>query len=1088
MSLSTTGPARPWEHLSDGGPVFAVIWSTGPDPRLDRIFRLAALRPGARGWERFDRFVDPGGADEAVSARTVREFGVHRRQLAGAPPIATAWEEFRVFCGVGTVVAPDGERCAAWFERFATPPEPVPACLGLTEMASLLLPGRLSLLGEGLVDALVPVARSGPSAAVLPDDVRAALAELVRRFLDGDPRAVRLAAVGYSRAWHGLAACDPPAAQRLAAALGLVERPSAWTRGSEELFLATELDDGCLSAACDALPGEGALLDGLAPRASEAFEAWTGAPKLPPRQGLALPFPPEDERLLDELFEVHLPAVLARPSGLSPQQAYRPAQHAVAREVARALGNEELLLVHAPTGTGKTMAYLLPALVWARRHAVRVGVATYTRALQEQAMDREVPRALAALARAGLVGGVRVSLLKGRENYVCFRSLRMLEPSPDEEPEAWLSWTRLALFALTDLDGDLDRFPRRAPIPLTSEARHRAAIAVLLRGARGRPSCCEHRDDRATCAAEIARGRAERSHLVITNQAFALTRPEWLAHLVFDECEHLHEVAANAWSHATSLSEVGALLGRLRRGSPGPGGAALDRLARHLEPGTEAHAAWADASLACDGTRWALERLAREAREFERWRDEARRAVGEREEHALFRRYVTDEAGGSALVAARVALSGACEELEAALARLGDAFAGRTPSGVGRALRAVDVVRGDLGEVLEAVGAWLPSEAGRPKLSPAIFHDLQRDAQGGFELVARVLLPGDALGRFYYPQIATGVFLSAATRLRGGFDAAMGYLGLDRVERPPGENHGENDVEGDGEVVPGRPVRRVSAPETFDYGRVLVGTPRDAPAPGDKARHLEYVSAFLLWLAERTRGRLLALFTNLEDVRLVADDLRAPFRARRLPLWFQGMEDAGKEELAERFRTRVDSVLLGVDTFWYGADFPGETLEYLVLARLPYGVPDRFHHAQCAALGEGAQRQRIYLPRALAKFRQGFGRLMRRESDRGCVFVLDPRVTQARHRMFLAELPLQGLDGTGGARLVRGDTSHVLREALAHMGMLEDVRRRGLSTEYDGPCARTAVDHPEAGAAPRAPRSRVAPPPPLDVPPDALPF
>jgi len=1078
MSFSATDPVRPWEHVPGDGPVFAVVWSTGSDPRLDRVLRLAALRPSARGWERFDRFVDPGRADEAVGARTVREFGVHRRQLVGAPEIATAWREFRAFCGARTVVAPDGERAAAWFEHFAAPPEPAPNCIGLAELASLLLPGRLSLLGEGLVDALLPVARDGPSAAVLPEDVRAALAELVRRFLDGDPRAVRLAAVGYARAWHGLAACDPPAARRLAAALALVERPRAWTLGSDELFLGCELGDGRLAAACDGLPREGALLDGLAPRASEAFEAWATAPKLPPRHGSALPFPPEDERLVDELFELHLPAVLARSASLAPERAYRPAQHAVAREVARALGGEELLLVHAPTGTGKTMAYLLPALVWARRHGVRVGVATYTRALQEQAMDREVPRALAALARAGLVGGVRVSLLKGRENYVCFRSLRGLEPAPDEEPEAWLSWTRLALFALSDLDGDLDRFPRRAPIPMTSEARHRATVAGLLRAARGRAGCCEHKDDRATCAAEIARARAERSHLVITNQALALTRPEWLAHLVFDECEHLHEVAANAWSHATSLGEIGALLARLRSGSPG-GGAALERLARRLEPGTAAHEAWADAGLACDRARQALEQLAREARAFERWRDQARRAVGERGEHALFRSYVAGE-DGRGLVAARIGLSEACGELEAALARLCDAFAGRVPAGIGRALRTVDVVRADLGEVLEAVGAWLPAEDGRPRLSPSIFHDLQPDEQGGFELVARVLLPGDALGRFYYPQIATGVFLSAATRLRGGFEAAMGYLGLDRVERPV--------VEDGAEVLPGRPVRRVSAPETFDYARVLVGTPRDVPPPADKAGHLAYVSAFLLWLAERTRGRLLALFTNLEDVRRVAHELRAPFRARRLPLWFQGMEDAGKEELAERFRTRVDSVLLGVDTFWYGADFPGETLEYLVLARLPYGVPDRFHHAQCAALGEAAQRQRIYLPRALAKFRQGFGRLMRRESDRGCVFVLDPRVTQARHRMFLAELPLQGHDGKGGARLARGDSAHVLREALAHMGMLEDVRRRGLSTEYDGPCRRTGAEQPEAGETRRVPRPPSAPLPPLDVPPDALPF
>src|SRR5690606_4800305 len=106
----------------------------------------------------------------------------------------------------------------------------------------------------------------------------------------------------------------------------------------------------------------------------------------------------------------------------------RTSQHAAAREVAATLGTARgadgggLVLVHAPTGTGKTLAYLVPTLLWARRHGLRVGIATYTRALQEQAMDREVPRALGALRRAGCESGFRVSVLKGRDNYVCWRA------------------------------------------------------------------------------------------------------------------------------------------------------------------------------------------------------------------------------------------------------------------------------------------------------------------------------------------------------------------------------------------------------------------------------------------------------------------------------------------------------------------------------------------------------------------------------------------------------------------------------------------------------------------------------------------
>jgi ATP-dependent DNA helicase DinG len=295
-----------------------------------------------------------------------------------------------------------------------------------------------------------------------------------------------------------------------------------------------------------------------------------------------------------------------------------------------------------------------------------------------------------------------------------------------------------------------------------------------------------------------------------------------------------------------------------------------------------------------------------------------------------------------------------------------------------------------------------------------------------------VLLPNEVLGREFHPGLATGVYVSATTWLRGGFESALGYLGLDRAAQPAED-----------EDRPPRIVRTFRAPDVFDYSRVLVAVPRDAPPIArDKDRFLDYVRRFVAGFGERTRGRMLVLFTNAADVRKVGDELSGHFRARSIGLYWQNMESASKEELADLFRARVDSVLLGVDTFWFGADFPGETLEYVVIVRLPYGVPDRYHHAQCAALGTGEQWRRIYLPRALAKFRQGFGRLMRRETDKGCVFVLDGRAIEPRHRVFLRELPIASEqtessdeEVLGGARFVRGDTELCIREALAHMGL-----------------------------------------------------
>ncbi len=197
---------------------------------------------------------------------------------------------------------------------------------------------------------------------------------------------------------------------------------------------------------------------------------------------------------------------------------------------------------------------------------------------------------------------------------------------------------------------------------------------------------------------------------------------------------------------------------------------------------------------------------------------------------------------------------------------------------------------------------------------------------------------------------------------------------------------------------------------------------------------------------------------------------------------------------------------MGVDTFWYGADFPGETLEYVVIVRLPFGVPDRYHKAQCASLGQKQQREQIYMPRSLAKFRQGFGRLMRRETDRGCVFVLDKRVNDPRHRAFLRELPIKTApnpDEAGLARMMTGSTDACIEAALDHMQLGASVEERGLKRSFEGwqldqagtkqpvvdppPTARDATAQAAWGEANQAaPRS--TPPERLEIDEDSLPF
>jgi Rad3-related DNA helicase len=479
-------------------------------------------------------------------------------------------------------------------------------------------------------------------------------------------------------------------------------------------------------------------------------------------------------------------------------------------------------------------------------------------------------------------------------------------------------------------------------------------------------------------------------------------------------------------------------LGQLRQPGRVTSRAPLDRLERALVGGLGGSELLQASVSAWYATLGGLEKLEATIADHRVWREAQRRLRDARDEHSLLREYVELEEARP-MIEARIELSRAASELDAALSQLAAGLDALHVQGAARTRRQLELARVDLAEWLGVLDAWLPVQDGRVQLRRDTFHDVEEDGRGDTLLAARVLLPNEFLGRHYYPQLRSAVFVSATTWLRGGFESALGYLGLDRAAEPAED-----------EVREPRQVVTFRAEDPFDYGRVVVCVPNDAPSiTASREAFSAYVRDFVAQLGERTRGRMLVLFTNSDEARRAGHELTGFFRARGIPLWFQNMPGLRKEELGELFRARVDSILFGVDTFWYGADFPGETLEYLVIVKLPYGVPDRYHFAQCAALGASEQRRRIYMPRAFAKFRQGFGRLMRRESDRGCVFVLDGRVLAGAHKLFLRELPLASDFGRasddewvrGGARLVLDSTERCIDTALAHMDLAAPPRQ-----------------------------------------------
>jgi ATP-dependent DNA helicase DinG len=1008
---------------------------------------LAARQDGLR-WQSFEAYCSPaagGGAEhEAVSARAAHDLGVHASDLAHAAPGMQVMRELHAFLAGRTVVTAAREPFLTWWR--APGAAPAVEALDLAQIAALTMPGRLATESEGLATALLGRPPEGGPRALEPAHLRAALGVLAARVLAQGESLRALLVHALEGARRALERTDAGSAASLALALALLEHPTVWREPARALEPeGYELRDGRLSDACRAYPSLLTALDACQPRwrrgAGEA-EASTGpAVRLEEERTLD----EHDLRMLDEIFQERLPRHFGACAGGSGAESYRPGQHGVARAIADGFGLRELRLIHAPTGTGKTLAYLVPTLLWALRNQTRVGIATYTRVLQEQARERDVPLALECLRSALDISGLRVAVLKGRQNYLCWRALGLHAPMPDDPGEEQLAWAQLALFALSDESGDLDRTSTRAPLANLEPERYRRAAERLMQSVRSETGCCSLAADRSTCAADAAWRAAEHAHVVITNHALALARRDFFQHVVFDECEHLHDVAQNAFSSALGLRELDTALLRL-------GGSderkPLGRILLLAPPGSAAAVGAQTCLITLSRARAALQELSGQCQAFKTWRGSRVRERLESDQHSLFREYALEH--GAALLASHGALGQHMGELLTAVARLQEHLDSALPAReVARLRRTLEVQRAELEEQRAAVLAWIPRDgAGRPSFGNETFHDLETSVGGEDKLVTRVLLPHEYLGRHYYPTLAGAVFLSATTWLRGGFEAAARYLGLARAAEPA-----------EGEERTGVRLEVFRAPEAFDYSRVFLAVPEDAPATSDKGAHLDYTARFIAYLAERTRGRLLALFTNAEDVAAVGARLERFFETRGLPFWWQRMRGTTKEELGQLFRTRIDSVLLGLDAFWYGADFPGSTLEYLVIVRLPYGVPDRYHHAQCAVLGTSEQRRTIYLPRALAKFRQGFGRLMRKEGDRGCVFVLDRRALEPRHRAFLQELPTRGIlaseaeAGPESERLSllrRAPSEACLDEALAFMGLRADARRRGLAQAFSG--------------------------------------
>jgi ATP-dependent DNA helicase DinG len=662
----------------------------------------------------------------------------------------------------------------------------------------------------------------------------------------------------------------------------------------------------------------------------------------------------------------------------------RPQQRALARLIAERFNEGGVGIAEAGTGTGKSVAYLLPAIRWALQNRERTVVSTNTINLQEQLVEKDLP-----FLRRALGQPFRFALVKGRNNYVSIRRARLAaESAPtllDDERQTeltaimdWLGATR---------DGTLSDLSFRPSPEVWDEVASESDICLRAK--------CPHFEE---CFYQRARREAASADILVANHHLLFsdlavrraqgnyTAPAVLPHyrrLILDEAHNLEEAATRHMGATTSRRALFRLLRRLENRGKG----ILPSLRRALETGRRDLLGQAAMDLIDERLIPSLEGARERAgavfdhleEVLRRQSDSMLRLEPEFSLHPVWENGLDEELAGL-LMHLDTLLKG-IDSLRERVAVDDEARTAMEPQLM--ELRGVANRLDAAGYALRA--ALRPAE---DALSMVRWLEVRRDPRGGESNVILAAAPLDlsqVLRETVLDKVPTVVLTSATLATRKDFRFLRARLGLAQDD----------------------PVSEAVFPSPFDYGeQSLLLVPDDLPLPSgdDDRRHDEATVRATLELAKLSDGGLFVLFTSYRALREVAAGLRRRGADRLWPLFVQG--EAPRGQLVQRFVESGRGILLGTTSFWEGVDVPGRPLRGLVIPKLPFKVPSEpVTAARIEAIeARGGNSFTGYmLPHAAIRLKQGFGRLIRSRADHGAVLILDGRVARKSYGPYLIE-------------------------------------------------------------------------------------
>ncbi|MDQ3855174.1 MAG: exonuclease domain-containing protein, partial [Chloroflexota bacterium] len=936
---------------------------TGQDYDRDHIIQIAAIRFDAhRVLDRWHTLINPG---VSVPLKIARLTGIRGHDLQYAPRLEQVQDGLARFVGDAPLIGHSIDHDVRFLERkgvYLRNPQ-----IDTWELATLLMPSLSGYSLSGVAAALkIPTPRAHDALADAEVSRQVFLALLARLH-------------------------EVPA--ELVAEIARLTEGTGW--GLHELFsslAAPRHKPIAVGAPAGSIRAQ-LLAKGLTER------ELTGVLYQPAQR--VSPLEPAVERTAldpDALAELFGPAgALAR---TFPGYELRPQQVEMMRAVVEAFNGEDILLVEAGTGTGKSLAYLLPAARWALQNGERVVISTDTINLQDQLYNKDIPDVRRVLGRPG--AELKTSLVKGRSNYLCLTRWEAFRREPVHTPDEVRFIAKVLLWLPSTLTGDV------AELPLTQDERvHWSKVCATRETCTGRR--CQTPNGKQ-CFLYRARQEAEGAHLVLVNHSLLLSDiaadntvlPEY-RYLVLDEAHRLEEQATEQFGFSLDLDGLHGHLDRISRVVSADRHEGIASLLPTYLRGSRVQTEPANRVL--ELTRELAERTDRVRARADEFFARLVALMGRSSDSGSYDRHLrltAEQRTGEAWERVELAwdnLKVVLTDLQASLQtanELFESFEGLNVLQWDEVVTELQSLRSFNSEVLQRA-SWIVSD---PREQDVVWVTLSHRT-GTTAVRQAPLHVGSMLHEHLYTTKSSIVLTSATLSTDRNFEYVKERLGLESPQ----------------ELLVGSP---------FDYrSSTLMLLATDMPEPGTQG-YQKAVEAALIDLALAAEGRTLVLFTSHSAVQATLRGIQRPLAQRDILVLAHG--DGSRHRLLEQFKSNPRTVLLGTRSFWEGVDVVGDALSLLVITKLPFEVPtDPVFAARSESFAQPFEQYAI--PQAILRLKQGFGRLIRSQQDRGAVVMLDRRVvTKSYGRMFLRSLPPASIR-QGPARLLPREVEQWLAPA-----------------------------------------------------------